>query len=66
MHRVGVSAPDIAGADESNLPVLESFRSLAYLESAIIPAPNDPVLRSDARARSLGDGWAGDRFPRRK
>ena len=27
MHRVGVSAPDIAGADESNLPAPESFRS---------------------------------------
>jgi hypothetical protein len=27
MHRVGVSAPDIAGADESNLRAPESFRS---------------------------------------
>jgi hypothetical protein len=27
MHRVGVSAPDIAGVDESNLPAPESFRS---------------------------------------
>jgi hypothetical protein len=27
MHRVGVSAPDIAGADESNLPAPESLRS---------------------------------------
>ena len=27
MHRVGVSAPDIAGADESNPPAPESFRS---------------------------------------
>jgi hypothetical protein len=27
MHRVGVSAPDITGADESNLPAPESFRS---------------------------------------
>ena len=35
MHRVGVSAPDIAGADESNLPAPESFRStVAYFESA--------------------------------
>jgi hypothetical protein len=25
MHRVGVSAPDIAGADDSNLPAPESF-----------------------------------------
>jgi hypothetical protein len=31
MHRVEVSAPDIAGADESNLPAPESFRStVAY------------------------------------
>jgi hypothetical protein len=35
MHCVGVSAPDIAGADESNLPAPESFRStVAYFESA--------------------------------
>ena len=35
MHRVEVSAPDIAGADESNLPAPESFRSrVAYFESA--------------------------------
>jgi hypothetical protein len=27
MHRVEVSAPDIAGADKSNLPTPESFRS---------------------------------------
>jgi len=27
MHRVGISAPDIASADESNLPAPESFRS---------------------------------------
>jgi len=35
MHRVGVSAPDIAGADESNPPASESFRStVACFESA--------------------------------
>jgi hypothetical protein len=28
VHRVGVSAPDIAGADESNPPASESFRSI--------------------------------------
>src|ERR1700687_1352167 len=43
MHRVGVSAPDIAGADESNLPAPESFHStVAYFESAsslIRPVP---------------------------
>jgi hypothetical protein len=27
VHRVGVSAPDITGADESNPPASESFRS---------------------------------------
>jgi len=27
MYRVGVSAPDIAGSDKSNLPAPESFRS---------------------------------------
>jgi hypothetical protein len=35
MLRVGVSAPDIAGADESNPPAPESFRStVAYFASA--------------------------------
>jgi hypothetical protein len=28
VHHVGVSAPDIAGADESNPPASESFRSI--------------------------------------
>jgi len=52
MHRIGVSAPDIAGADESNLPAPESFRStVAYFESAsglIWPVP--PGFATSTRA----------------
>ena len=52
MHRIGVSAPDIAGADESNLPAPKSFRSIvAYFESAsglIWPVP--PGFATSTRA----------------
>ena len=51
MHRVGVSAPDIAGADESNLPAPESFRStVACFESASGPKRNGPSAGARAEA----------------
>src|SRR6266852_9458536 len=50
MHRVGVSAPDIAGADESNLPAPESFRStVACFESASGPKRNGPSATGELR-----------------
>jgi hypothetical protein len=50
MHRIGVSAPDIASADESNLPAPESFPStVAYFESGLIwPVP--PGFATSTRA----------------
>lgn len=52
MHRAGVSAPDIAGADKSNPPPPESFRSqwpnlnlrMAYFGQCQTPREEWPVL----------------------
>jgi hypothetical protein len=54
MHRVGVSAPDIAGADESNLPAPESFRStVAYFESASGLFRPVPRMSTTVRSRDI-------------
>ena len=53
MLRVGVSAPDIAGAGESNLPAPESFRStVAYFDPA---SGQNKRPQRDAEAEVTGE-----------
>jgi hypothetical protein len=67
MYRVGVSAPDIAGADESNLPAPESFRStVAYFESASGPIRLVPAIRVWTHTQGVyseSSGQSGEEHP---
>jgi hypothetical protein len=61
MHRVGVSAPDIAGADTSNLPALESFRSQWPILNLRVAQKKRPQRGGRAETVQLGSARGGER-----